>query len=110
MQSRLCNHVLLSLLHESQLCWRTLPPGFMPMTAVDSAGGGLGPDPPANSPPAVSPAIFVVTFMDSPTVNSNGCNGSRGSSSSGNQGPAGTEPVTRAKATGVYGAMDLGGA
>lgn len=37
----------------------TRPPGFMPMTAVEMAGGGLGPEPPANSPPAESLAFLA---------------------------------------------------
>jgi hypothetical protein len=52
---------------------RTLPPGFMPMTAVDSAGGGLGPLPPANSPPAESFIFLAVTLTGCPATNSSGC-------------------------------------
>eukprot|EP00878_Enallax_costatus_P030247 GHUV01032916.1.p1 GENE.GHUV01032916.1~~GHUV01032916.1.p1 ORF type:complete len:169 (-),score=9.57 GHUV01032916.1:493-999(-) len=49
-----------------------LPPGFIPMTAVDRAGGGFGPEPPANSPPAVSPAFFTTTLTGCPATNSKG--------------------------------------
>lgn len=56
---------------------RTRPPGRMPTTAVESAGGGLGPEPPANRPPALSLAFLAVTMIRSPATNSNGCEGGR---------------------------------
>jgi hypothetical protein len=51
----------------------TLPPGFMPRTAVEMAGGGLGPEPPANRPPAMSPAFLLYRLTCCPAVNSSGC-------------------------------------
>jgi hypothetical protein len=50
-----------------------LPPGFMPKTATDSAGGGLGPLCPENNPPAVSPAVFSMKPTFLPAVKLNGC-------------------------------------
>lgn len=44
----------------------TLPPFFMPMTDVDSAGGGLGPPAPVKLPPAM-PASALRALL-SPTV------------------------------------------
>ncbi len=52
----------------------TLPPFFIPKTAVESAGGGFGPPCPEKSPPALS-VIFFAACSDtcSPATNSNGC-------------------------------------
>jgi hypothetical protein len=50
----------------------TRPPGFMPITAVEMAGGGLGPEPPANKPPAVSFIFLAYKLTASPAVNSSG--------------------------------------
>lgn len=57
----------------------TLPPGFMPITALEMACGGLGPDEPANRPPPpLSPTGFITDpVTNSPTTNSSGC-GRRG--------------------------------
>ena len=47
----------------------------MPMTACESAAGGLGPEAPENNPPAESPVgCFPPSTTSCPALNSNGCN------------------------------------
>ena len=45
----------------------------MPMTAFESAGGALGPPPPAKRPFALSLIFLPVLLIVAPAVNSNGC-------------------------------------
>lgn len=52
----------------------TLPPSFIPMTAVERAGGGLGPLSPVNNPPPPrSEIVFEPKPTGSPAVNAKGC-------------------------------------
>jgi hypothetical protein len=53
----------------------TLPPFFMPMTDVDSAGGGLGPLWPEKLPPAMPPSALraLRSPVGLPTVKAYGC-------------------------------------
>lgn len=53
--------------------FHTLPPSFMPITALESAGGAFGPPPPANSPFALSLIFLPALLTVAPAVNSNGC-------------------------------------
>lgn len=52
---------------------RTLPPLRMPNTAVERAGGGLGPPAPEKSPPAESLIFRALLDTGSPAMNSKGC-------------------------------------
>ena len=54
---------------------RTRPPFFMPRTAVDSAGGGLGPLWPENAALPPPPSAFFAFLCPTglPAMNPNGC-------------------------------------
>lgn len=60
---------------EARARGRTLPPFFMPMTAEESAGGGLGPPMPEKLPPACPPSALRALRSDTglPAVKVKGC-------------------------------------